>query len=479
MAHLKQRGNTYYVRYKDPKTRKMCTKALNTDSRQIAELKLVEFYNQTAISSTPATTATRTPLSQAVQKFTESIDLHKDTTNACKCRSVLRTIFGPICKGLEYEHAGNERYYDPDRPVLEADCLEDLTTARISDYLDSVLIRTDKKGIVRGYVGKKTRNRYREALHFLYEQSLTPGRCHMPGGNPVTKIPYLKEDKPNIRYLTREAISKQLDCLADHTMLQSMVATYIFAGLRREEALWLFAEDIDLKNGTIKVYEKTINGEHWRPKNGEDRIVPISDRVRTYLEHYLATPSSSEWLFPNPAGRRWHPDVFADHLRATNLEVLQLPEMKDNPFLKMAVSLYLYTSMDWEHIFALTNKDIDLDGRIILVRRKKVFRLAINEKLMPVISAYKTVGGCDDPFLPTNNGGIWDVNDFRSLLQSYLRKKNLDWSCDEYRHTFGSHLAQNGISTLKIAKFMGNSEAIVIKHYAKLLPVDCRDNLEF
>ena len=125
MAHLKKRGNTYYVRYKDPKTRKMCTTALNTDSRQIAELKLVEFNNQTATSSTPATTATRTPLSQAVQKFTESIDLHKDTTNACKYRSVLRNIFGPICEGLKYGHAGNERYYDPDRPVLKADCLED------------------------------------------------------------------------------------------------------------------------------------------------------------------------------------------------------------------------------------------------------------------------------------------------------------------------------------------------------------------
>lgn len=45
-------------------------------------------------------------------------------------------------------------------------------------------------------------------------------------------------------------------------------------------------------------------GEYWQPKNGKDRVVPISSALRQYLISY------------NPIKCRWHPDNFSEALRS-------------------------------------------------------------------------------------------------------------------------------------------------------------------
>ena len=55
-----------------------------------------------------------------------------------------------------------------------------------------------------------------------------------------------------------------MEVLKGDVQLQTMVALYIYGGLRREEALWLTVDDIDLnagKYGMIRVQAKTVNGE--------------------------------------------------------------------------------------------------------------------------------------------------------------------------------------------------------------------------
>ena len=57
--------------------------------------------------------------------------------------------------------------------------------------------------------------------------------------NPAMKVERYKEPAPSIRFLTMKQIEEQLDALADQLKFQVMVATLIYAGLRREELLWL------------------------------------------------------------------------------------------------------------------------------------------------------------------------------------------------------------------------------------------------
>lgn len=56
---------------------------------------------------------------------------------------------------------------------------------------------------------------------------------------------------------------------------------------------------------------------------------------------------------------------------------------------------------------------------------------------------------------------------------------DLEWSCLDFRHTFGSHLAQKGESLYKIAQLMGNSPEICRRHYAALIPEQMLDTVEF
>jgi integrase len=86
-----------------------------------------------------------------------------------------------------------------------------------------------------------------------------------------------------------------------------MVATYIYAGLRREEAIWLTNDDVDLtvgRWGVIRVRAKTVEGEFWEPKTKVNGIVPISRALRTILDVYLRPAASGKWFFPSPRGKR-------------------------------------------------------------------------------------------------------------------------------------------------------------------------------
>ena len=53
------------------------------------------------------------------------------------------------------------------------------------------------------------------------------------------------------------------------------------------------------------------------------------------------------------------------------------------------------------------------------------------------------------------------------------------WSCLDYRHTFGSHLAQRGVSLYKISQLLGNSPEICRRHYASLVADTLESEVEF
>jgi len=168
-----------------------------------------------------------------------------------------------------------------------------------------------------------------------------------------------------------------------------MVAVLIYAGLRREELLWLMVDDIDLRSspngghGMIRVRAKTIEGNDqtptvsWQPKTRVNRAVPISLALRAYLDRHTPRPSDHGWFFPSPDGKRLDCDNFSADLRAANDEA------------------------------------------------------------------------------------------------------GLQWACLDYRHTFGSQLAQAGVSLFKIATLMGNSPEICRRHYASLAPEAMIVNVEF
>ena len=274
----------------------------------------------------------RLPLPEFLHEFCEflqTIRAKKSYKNNC---SVLRLIFGPICPALEPSNCVNRKYKtgklspkkkskkkteskQPKVRPIRAKTLEDVTTAKIEEFISS-RIRFDG-------IAPKTANQARCILHRMFSYAIkthdfVASNPRQP--NPAAGVERRREPAHTIRYLEMDGIDRQLASVAGHAPIGTLVAVYIYAVLRREEALWLTPSDIDFDRRLIHVRAKTIDSEFWQPKTKRNRVVPISVALLEILDAYQPH-CLIPWFFPSPQGKRWDPDNLSRALRAINQQV--------------------------------------------------------------------------------------------------------------------------------------------------------------
>lgn len=318
MASLKKRGTTYYAQYYQGGQQKRVS--LGTGSLQIAKEKIRQIESALA-RGTDIPLPTKTPIPEIVTAYVAHLRTIRTERNAQRDIYYLREAFGPICPALKLKNeniskkAKKRPAKDAPKPIL-ANHFEQITTADIAQHIAA---QVRSKGLA-----PKTANRFREVLTRLYNWAMQQHGVKMPENvNPAAKVERYKEKAPQISFLTLEQIDAQLKALKERPQLQTMVALYIYAGARREEALWLTREDVDLTAGVygmLRIRAKTINGEHWQPKTGVNRVVPISSSLRKYLDCYEPPQVEGGWFFPSPRGARWDADNFSACLREVNKE---------------------------------------------------------------------------------------------------------------------------------------------------------------
>jgi integrase len=366
MASLLKRGKKFYVRvYVNGRAKDIATKTTNI---KIAEKVLQKIEYESATGQ--LATATKTPLPKLLEDFVAHLKASHRDKSVKNDTSRLRVIFGPISPALEpierkTKKSGEEKgkpepRSEPEPPRLAAQYAEEISPPLINQYLDK---RAAK-------VSPKTLNEEREILFRLFTYAIEHHGLVYPDTrvrNPVEGVRARKLPAHEIRFLNIEQIKQQLNAVKDDATLHAAVAILIYAGVRREEALWLTWEDVDRKNGLLRIRAKTIDGVFWQPKTGRHRTVPIGTALAAVLNAYEPA-RSGPWLLPSPEGTRWDPDNFSHKLADENA------------------------------------------------------------------------------------------------------KAKLPWTCLDFRHTFGSILAQRGVSLYKISAMMGNSPEICRKHYAALIP---------
>ena len=315
-SSIKKRGKIFYLRFSENGVRRRVS--LHTDSLETAKERQREFDSARARGEQQVF-PTKTLLAQAVAAYAAHMKATRTRHGYTVDLSYLRNALGPICDALEHQrHRNWARRDNADmrrrESVIGVSYLEDITVAQISDFL--------REHVQRYGLHAKTANRYREVLCRLFSWSMEEGGVRMPGDvNPAAKVKRYKEHAPEIRFLTLNQISEQLEALRDHPVIQAMVATYIYAGLRREEAIWLTKEDVDFslgKRGAIRVRAKTVEGVFWEPKTKVNRVVPISRALHAVLDRYARSVASGVWFFPSPRGKRWDPDNFSRTLSTLN-----------------------------------------------------------------------------------------------------------------------------------------------------------------
>jgi integrase len=377
MACIYMRGNVWWVKFHLKGVR--VQQSLNTTHERVAQARKsqIEYRLATGTLVVPS----ETPIGDFLEGFCQYLKSTRTRKSHKNDISYLRIFFGPICRSLEPGNTCNRR------KVLRKECpklqeplkeqrvrvglLEELSSEMISQFITR-RIQTDG-------ISPRTANRFREVLHKMFAYAIKEKGYTGPDGNksnPVADVGRRQEPAHSIRFLRIAQIDEQLGVLQDQPTLRALVATFIYGGLRREEALWLTVDDVDLDKRLIYVRAKLINGEHWQPKTKRNRVVPISSALHEIFATY--SPERTEpWFFPSPRGRRRDPDNTSQELREIN------------------------------------------------------------------------------------------------------RSHGLKWSCLDFRHTFGSTLAQMGRSLFQIAELMGNSPEICRRHYAALMPEKMHDVVEF
>ncbi len=378
MASIYKRGKVWWVHYMVGG--RSVSRSLGTTSERVALDMKGKLEALDVIGKLPK--PSRIPISTFVQSFCEFLTNTRTRKSAKNDISYLRSFFGPCCVALELGSNVPHKFRQLDRSLpripdklknrhVPVRYLEQISTEMVSSFIQERLTRDQ--------ISPKTANRIREVLHRMFSYAIEHWNYVCPDNrydNPVKGVKRVSESAPAITWLTLDDINEQLDVVRESPGVHALVATYIFAGLRREEALWLTRNDVDLESRLIRVQAKTVDGIFWQPKTKKNRVVPISDALLEILCQHAASVNSV-WFFASPAGKRWDPDNFSQHLREIN------------------------------------------------------------------------VGA------------------------------GLHWSCLDYRHTFGSQLAQKGVSLYKIATLMGNSPDICRRHYAALVPEEMADTVEF
>ena len=316
MASLRKRGGQFWVSYN--LQGKRYRKPLGTNNERVAKSRLKQLEYELALGELKV--ASRLPLETILKAFCSDLAATRTYKSYKNDFSRLRIFFGPVCEALKPGITGVKlgtasTVEPPDRYArqhVQAEFLEDVTAQVINRFLAA---REQQNNWA-----PKTVNLMRQNLHKLFAYaSKHHGFCSRDRRypNPVSGTDRRREPAPQIRFLSLKQIDQQLKALEEHPTIYAMVATYIYAGLRREAATWLTREDVDLDKRLIRVQAKTIDGESWQPKTRQNRVVPISKTLLTILSAY-EQPHDCIWFFPSPTGKRWGPDNFSHDLRDIN-----------------------------------------------------------------------------------------------------------------------------------------------------------------
>ncbi len=124
----------------------------------------------------------------------------------------------------------------------------------------------------------------RSVVLFAFRRKMTPT-------DPMSGL-RLKKPKPTVQPVWTPAEADEILSNAPDTY-RPFLKFLRETGCRAGEAKFMTWEDIDLKSGIAHIREK----DNWRPKSGDQRVVPLTDRLKQLLQ---SLPQRGRWVFTAP-----------------------------------------------------------------------------------------------------------------------------------------------------------------------------------
>ena len=210
----------------------------------------------------------------------------------------------------------------------------------------------------------------------------------------------------------------------------------------------------------------------------------------TLLISMLGLAVDLEWLAVKPPIKKPHL-VETDYtwLRTTEaIRGLLTAAQQEEPGAMELYATAVYTGMRAGEMLGLRWEDVDLDRRLITVKRSydrptktgAIRHVPILNPLLPILRSWRLRSGSD--WLFANRAGNMRQPADRILqekLKSSLERAGLERvRFHDLRHTFASHWVMNGGDLFKLQRILGHKSAAMTQRYAHLAPEAFRDDLD-
>ncbi len=162
--------------------------------------------------------------------------------------------------------------------------------------------------------------------------------------------------------------------------------------------------------------------------------------------------------------------------REQEAELFKVTERDD----RGVVRLFLESGMRLSEGLSLRWAQVDRQGGAILINKSKTGKarsIPLNARLTAVLDEV-TRHVRSDNVLCDREGAPLDRFVLARRIESALERAGIGkvkgTGFNLFRHTFGSRLAERGVSMATIATIMGNSEAVCMRHYIRFSPAHLR-----
>jgi len=259
LVSIKKRGRVWYANYQ--LEGKQYRPSLKTENKKLAIKKAADLERQLLAGTTPRKTV-RIPISQVKEEF---LTVNRGTSTQSHYRTALNVF---------------EKFLI-DRKVtlvsqIDVPLVDDFKSALLTGKLTSKKLGEKtvsfKLGTVRALVLFALRRKYMESNSLL--------------GLKIKKVKTKRQPYWNWPEVLQILNLAKID-------YQPLFGTLAFTGMRIGEALHLEWSDIDFINKMIHIRCKP----GWKPKSGEDRIVPMLPQVAQALTQL---DKSQSWVFARP-----------------------------------------------------------------------------------------------------------------------------------------------------------------------------------
>lgn len=222
----------------------------------------------------------------------------------------------------------------------------------------------------------------------------------------------------------------------------------------------------------------------------EDGIAPATvRRYREILHALMEHARRLDLVTENAVSRIPSPRLPEREPRFLSLDQIDEVLRKTDCQLRAVVATAIWSGLRREELCWLTWSDVDLggvpvlrvrgkeaDGQAWMPKTKRSRAVPVSPKLREVLAELPRRTRW---VFPSPAGKRWDPDNLSARLRETMHAAGLPWTFLDFRHTFGSQLAQRGTSLVKIAKLLGNSPTVCHRHYITLVPEELAADVAF